>query len=187
MEILAALWLPTLVAAVVVFIASSIAHMVLPLHKGDYRKLPDEDAAMEVLRAQNLQRGQYAMPMPPSFKEMGSPEMKVRYEAGPVAMLTVLRPGVPDMRRELVVWFLYSCLVGLVSGYVAYLALGSGAEYRPVFRITSAVAVLVYGGAVLPDSIWKGVPWSTTFEYVLEGIVYGLLTAGVFGWLWPAA
>jgi hypothetical protein len=28
-------------------------------------------------------------------------------------------------------------------------------------------------------------PWSMTFKEVIDGLVYGLLTAGTFGWLWP--
>ena len=40
---ISALWLPILLSAVIVFVASSIIHMVLPVHRGDYRKLPEED------------------------------------------------------------------------------------------------------------------------------------------------
>lgn len=40
---LTALWLPILLAAVIVFFASFTMHMVLPYHKSDYQKLPDED------------------------------------------------------------------------------------------------------------------------------------------------
>ena len=47
---LAALWLPIILAAVIVFIASSILHMVLPYHRGDYKKLPDEDKVSAALR-----------------------------------------------------------------------------------------------------------------------------------------
>ena len=37
------LWLPVLVSAVIVFVASSILHMVLPFHRKDYRAVPSED------------------------------------------------------------------------------------------------------------------------------------------------
>ena len=36
---LSTLWVPILVSAVLVFVASSFIHMVLPYHKGDYRKV----------------------------------------------------------------------------------------------------------------------------------------------------
>ena len=45
-----ALWLPILVAAVLVFVASSIIHMFLPYHRTDYGKVPDEDAVMDAMR-----------------------------------------------------------------------------------------------------------------------------------------
>ena len=37
---LSALWLPIVLSAVIVFVASSIMHMVLPYHRSDYHKLP---------------------------------------------------------------------------------------------------------------------------------------------------
>jgi hypothetical protein len=54
---LAALWLPILLSAVIVFIASSIMHTVLPYHRGDYRGLPDEDNLLASLRGAGLTRG----------------------------------------------------------------------------------------------------------------------------------
>ena len=37
----------------------------------------------------------------------------------------------------------------------------------------------------LPNSIWWGKPWRNTCLEALDGVLYGLLTAGSFGWLWP--
>ena len=54
---LANLWLPVLLSAVIVFFASSIIHMVLPYHRSDYKKLPDEDNVRAALRAAGLGRG----------------------------------------------------------------------------------------------------------------------------------
>jgi hypothetical protein len=51
-----ALWLPILLAAVIVFAVSSLLHMVLPFHKGDYGKLQDEDAVMEAMRRNGARR-----------------------------------------------------------------------------------------------------------------------------------
>lgn len=185
MEFFSVLWLPILLSAVGVFVLSSLIHVVLPVHKDDYRKFPDEDAAMTSLREQGLTPGLYAMPMPASMKDMGSPEMKTRYEAGPVAFVTVLPSRVPNMGRELVSWFLYSCLVGIFTGYVAWVGVGPGGAYREVFRLTSTMAVFAYGLAYLPDSIWKAIPFRVTAKFVVSGVIYGLLTAGIFGWLWP--
>jgi hypothetical protein len=42
-----------------------------------------------------------------------------------------------------------------------------------------------YGLGNLAKVIWKGEPWSMVIKEVIDGLIYGLLTAGVFGWLWP--
>ena len=44
------LWIPILLSAVIVFVVSSIIHMVLPYHRTDYRKVPAENEVMEALR-----------------------------------------------------------------------------------------------------------------------------------------
>ena len=44
---------------------------------------------------------------------------------------------------------------------------------------------MAYGVGPLVDSIWKGQPWSATLKSVFDGLLYALVTAGVFGWLWP--
>jgi len=47
---LAALWLPILLSAIIVFVASSVMHMLLPYHRSDYRQLPEEDRLYGVAR-----------------------------------------------------------------------------------------------------------------------------------------
>ena len=42
-----------------------------------------------------------------------------------------------------------------------------------------------YAVALWQLSIWYGRSWRITIMYTLDGLIYALLTAGVFGWLWP--
>ena len=105
MVTIGALWLPILLSAVAVWVASAVIWMVMPHHKSDFRKLPDEDAALRALTPQRLVPGQYSIP---------------------------------------------------------------------------------YGTATVPEAIWFGRPWSVVVKGLLDALVYGLLTAGFFGWLWPA-
>jgi hypothetical protein len=56
-----------------------------------------------------------------------------------------------------------------------------------VFQVVGAAAFLAYAGQSAADSIWKYKPWSVTFRYLLDGLVYAALTAGSFAWLWPNA
>ena len=86
---LAALWLPILLSAVFVFVASSIIHMLLPYHRSDYRQLPDEDKILSVLRAAALKRGLYVFPFC-THKDMKSPAIVEKQKQGPVGFMTIL-------------------------------------------------------------------------------------------------
>jgi hypothetical protein len=187
MEFLTELWLPIVVSAVFVFVASAIIHMVLPFHRGDFGKMKNEEAVLASMRANGVGPGQYMFPCAASMKDMGSPEMVAKVKQGPVGYLTVVPPGGLNMNKSLVLWFLYTVLISLLAAYIGWHALGATNDYLPVFRITGAAAILAYAVGVVDNSIWKGVRWSTTAKFVFDGIVYGLVTAGTFGWLWPGA
>lgn len=181
------LWLPILLAAVLVFVVSSILHMVIPLHRSDYRKLPGEADILEAMRAQGVSPGLYSFPFPASMKDMSSPEHLEKMDQGPVGLLTIIPNGPPRMGKSLVQWFLFSILIGVFVGYVGSFVLAAGADYMTVFRLTGTVAILGYAFNTIPESIWKGLSWVTSAKFIFDGVVYGLVTAGVFAWLWPAA
>lgn len=187
MTTLAALWLPILLSAVFVFVASSVIHMLLPIHKSDYRKLPDEDAVRAALRGSPTPPGQYMIPCAASMKDLASPQMVAKFREGPVGVL-VLRPaGAPTMGKALGQWFVLCIVIGVFTAYLTGLALAPGAPGMQVFRIGATVAVLGYGFSSVSDSIWKGVAWSTTLKFLFDGVVYALVSGATFAWLWPAA
>ena len=179
------LWLPILLSAVIVFVVSSIIHMLLPYHRSDFRKIPSEDEVMEALRKFNIPPGDYVIPRAGSPKEMGTPEFIEKTTKGPVAFMTVMPSGPPSMTGSLVQWFIYSIVVGVFAAYIAGRALEPGAHYLEVFRFAGATAFVGYAIALLQNSIWYKRPWSTTLKSVFDGFVYALMTAGTFGWLWP--
>jgi hypothetical protein len=180
------LWLPILVSAVCVFVASSIVHMVLSYHRSNYGRLVDEDAVLEALRRAGVAPGNYMFPHMSSPKEMGSPEMLEKYNKGPVGVMNVIQNGPPAMPRVLAQWFAYSVVVSIFVGYVTGRALGSDAPYLSVLRMAGTVAFLAYASIHATDPIWKGERWGgTALNYTFDDLVYALLTGGVFGWLWP--
>jgi hypothetical protein len=179
-----ALWLPVLLSAVVVFIASSIIHMVLGYHAGDFAKVPNEDATMDALRALNIPPGDYVVPCAGSPSAMKDPAFIEKMNRGPVAMMTV-RPGGMAMGSSLLQWFLFCVLVSITAAYIAGRALPPGAHYLSAFRFAGATAFFGYSLGAWPASIWYKKKWSTTLKTTFDGLVYGLLTGGVFGWLWP--
>ncbi len=185
METLTGLWLPIVVSAVLVFVASSLIWNVLGAHKWHIRGLPDEAAARETLLKQGVAPGQYAIPYCPDRAMMKDPAFKEKLEKGPVAVLMVRRPGLPNMGAFLGGWFLYLLFVSYVVALVCGQTLSRGTPYGLVFRVAGAVAFAGYSFAHIPNAIWWGRPWKSALKEVADGVVYALLTAGTFGWLWP--
>lgn len=182
---LTALWLPILLSSVVVFLASSVIHMALPWHKSDYPKVPDEDRVLEALRPLAIPPGDYMIPRASSTQEMRSAEFTDKLNKGPVMVVTVLPNGPMTMGMSLVLWFVYSVVVGYFAAYVASRALPAGVEYLQVFRFIGTSAFIGYSLALWQMSIWYKRAWATTLKSTVDGLIYALLTAGVFGWLWP--
>lgn len=182
---LSSLWLPILLSAVIVFLASSVIHMMLPWHKSDYPKMPNEDKVMDALRPLAIPPGDYMIPRPSSTQEMRAPEFLEKMKKGPVVVMTVLPNGPMGMGKNLTQWFLYSVVVGVFGAYVAGRALPPGAAYLSVFRFVGVTAFLAYSAALWQMSIWYRRAWITTIKATVDGLIYGLLTAGTFGWLWP--
>jgi len=181
---LTALWLPIVVAAVIVFLASFIMHMLLPYHRSDYGQLPDEDNVRSALRAAGLKRGLYVFPFG-THKDMKSPAMVEKYKQGPVGFMTILPSGPPAMPKYLVQWFVFCLIIGFFTAYLTGHTVAPGANYLVVFRVAGCASFMAYGLGNLSNGIWKGQPWGVTIEEVIDGLIYGLLTAGTFGWLWP--
>lgn len=179
------LWLPILLSAVFVFVVSSIIHMLIPWHRNDHRKLPGEDAIRDIIRAQNVSKGIYFFPRATSMKDMASPEMQEKYREGPVGHVTIMDSGPPAMGRSLMLWFVYSIIVGVFAGYMAGMFNAPGAEYAAVQRAVGTVAILGYCAPFALDPVWKAQPWGVTLKHIIDGVIYGLVTAGTFGWLWP--
>ncbi len=185
MTALTALWLPILLAAVFVFIASSIIHMLPLWHRSDYPAVPDESAFISAVRPMAIPPGDYMVPRASGQKEMSTPEFKEKLNKGPVLVMSVFPSGPFNMGKTLALWFVYSVVVSYFSAYVAGRALGPGANYLDVFRFAGATAFIGYTLALWQMPIWYGRAWSMTLKQTFDGLIYSLLTAGAFGWLWP--
>lgn len=180
---IASLWLPILLSAVVIFFVSFLIHSILPYHRTDYVKVPNEDAAMDALRG--TPAGDYMIPHSRGRADMKDPAFLEKMNRGPIALITVLPSPPASIAKNLVRWFVYSLVVATFAAYIAGRTLGPGAEYRQVFRFVGTTTFIGYGLALAQGSIWFGRKWSTTLKSMMDALIYGLLTAGIFGWLWP--
>lgn len=182
---LAALWLPILLSAVLAFLVSSVIHMALPWHAKDYAAVPDEEALRRAVLPLNIPAGDYIVPRPGSAKELRDPAFQARRQEGPNIVMTVLPKGGNSMGRSLGLWFVYLVVVAIFAAYVAGRALGPGAAYPQVFRFVGVTAFLALAVGLWQMSIWWSRRWWTTFTTTVDGLVYALVMAGTFGWLWP--
>jgi hypothetical protein len=182
---LAQLWLPILVSSVAIFIASSIIHMGPFWHRSDYPAMRDQDRVMEALRPFTIAPGDYMMPRAASMAEARAPEFMEKMNKGPVMVVTVIPSGPWSMGKNLSQWFVYILLVSFFAAYVASRALPPGAEYLSAFRFAGTAAFLSYSVAIWQMSIWYHRAWSMTLKATIDGLIYSLITAGIFASLWP--
>jgi hypothetical protein len=175
------LWLPILVSAVFVFIASAAVWMAMPWHKTDFKKTGEEDAVRAALKGSAP--GLYMLPHCIDPKGLEDPAMKQKFIDGPLAYVTVVPNGLPQMGKKLVLSFLYYIFVGFLCAYFVTRTVAPDAHYLAVFRIAGTVAWVAYGIAFIQESVWFGRPWSLTIKNIFDALIYALLTGGVFGWL----
>lgn len=180
------LWMPIVLSAVIVFIASSVMHMALKYHAATYKRLPDEDKVLDAMRAAGaIEPGFYGFPYCSDMKAMNEKPMLDKYNAGPVGVMTLRARGPVKMGGHLLRWFLFALLISFFAAYLASRTLAPGTHYLEVFRVVGTVAFMAYAFGHISDWIWKSEPGGMTLIAIIDGFVYGMLTAGTFGWLWP--
>jgi hypothetical protein len=179
------LWAPILLSAVAVFVASSILHMLLPYHRSDYRQLPDENRVLDALRSAGVTPGRtYHFPYC-THKEMKSPEVQEKFKRGPVGLITIFPSGPPAMGKYLGLWFAFCVIISIFVACVTSQFFGPNAEHHHLVHMAAIIAFVGYGASQLQDSIWKGQTWGVTFKHLFDAVIYALITALTFGWLWP--
>ena len=184
MTFLIELWAPILLSAVIVFVVSSLIHTALQYHKNDYGQLKDETPIQNALSGFNIPAGDYFLPYCAGGEAMKSEEYKEKVKKGPVMVMTVFPAGGFGMAKSMILWFVYCVIVGIFAAYIASHTLDATTHYLEVFRIVGAAAFMGYSLALMQASIWYKKSWRSTIVSMVDGFIYALLTAGVFGWLW---
>ena len=183
---IAQLWMPILVTAVLIFIASSLIHMVFKWHNSDYRMLGNEDEVRAAIRAASAAPGQYVIPHCADMKDMAGETMQQKYREGPVALLTLKANGAPDMGKALGAWFLFCIAVAALAGCLAAGAFPAGKmQAHDAGQLVGVASFLAYFGGSVQMAIWMGKPWIAVSKDLLDSLIFGTISAVVFMWLWP--
>ena len=181
------LWMPILASAVIAWLASGLIHMLIKYHNSDFQKLDNEDDVMAAVREGSPSLGLHHFPHCADMKEMANEDMQQKMIKGPVGMLVMFPNGLPNMGKYLSQQFIFFLVGTALIAYCGTLVLLPGADFMTVFRFFSAVGFLAFGWANIPYSIWFGFQWSMTAKYLLDALIYALVVAATFAWLWPAA
>ena len=136
------------------------------------------------MRPFRLQPGEYMLPRAKDMKDCNAPEFVEKLNRGPV--LPHDRAGERadvDVAATRAVVHLHRRRVGADSLPRRGDASRGCALPRRLSR-RGHDRIDAYAAGVWPQSIWYQRPWSTTLKFTFDGLIYGLLTGGVFGWLW---
>lgn len=179
------LWLPILLSSVFVFFASSVFNMLLKFwHVPDYHGFSNEDEVGAAIRKSNATPGMYVIPYC-SPEAMKSPEIHEKFKQGPVGFVCLRQPGAMNMGASLGQWFVFCLFVSVLCACLASQVLGVAAPSHQVFHVVGLAAFLAHGLGSLPNGIWWGHAWKSVFKYAVDGLIYALIVAGTFVWLWP--
>ena len=183
MEFFADLWLPILLTTVVLFFASFVAWMILPHHFADKKKLPNQDAVMDLVREQNIPPGNYMFPYCDTKVEQGSKEFQDTYAKGPRGCLDVYE--IPNIGKNmaLTVVFFFVTTVGIA--YITHFVCppgGEGVDFMRVFRVAGVIGVLTHASSGVLNGIWFKRRQITD---TIDGVVFGLLLGLIFAAMWP--
>jgi len=179
------LWLAILLAGFLCWIASAMIHMLIKYHNADYKALSNEAEVSAALRAQSPPPALYTVPYCSDMKAMGEEAMQKKFNDGPVAMISIMPNGMPRMGKLLSQQILFFIFGSFLIGYLMTICIVGSTDCMMVFRQVFIASFLTYGWAQIPYSIWMGQPWSNCVRYLIDALIYAVVTAGVFAWLWP--
>jgi hypothetical protein len=190
MEFLLSLWLPILLSAAAVWIASMIVGMALPHHKQDWIGLPDppgEDGFMDYLRKSGLKPGNYLFPDFRGREALKSEKVEKALKEGPVGHLSVWQTPL-TMGGKMVGTFIVYLVVSALIAYLTRVALPpipGPTPFAKVFQFATTAGVLAYCFSFIPNALWWGSYKRTIVANVIDGILYAAITGAIVAWRWP--
>ncbi len=177
------LWLPILCSGLATHIASTLAWVVLPHHKPEWTKLPDEDGLLDWLNSRSTPAGQYIFPFHLGEDGKPSAEQEQKARDGCRGML-VLWPEPPNMGVNIGLTLAFFMVAAFTIGYLASLALAPGASFMDVLQLVGTAGLLTHCAAKFPNVFWFR---RKVAMDLVDGVAYALITGVIFAVMWPGA
>ena len=194
MDFLTHLWLPIVVSAAAVWIASALAWMLIGHHKGDWKEVPNEAEFIATIKRMGIAPGSYGFPEFRRLEGMSKDEKQAKWDEmqkSPIGLLRVW--GTISMGRSMLLTFVVFLVVSVLIGYLGWSALphgtasdGARPEFAKTMQVLGTAGILAYCFAGLPNDIWFQRSLREIVTSLIDGVVFGLITGAVFAWLWPA-
>ncbi len=174
------LWLPILLSGLATHIYSTLAWMLLPHHKPEWNRLPVEQELLELLNRHQVPPNQYMFPFAANGNEAGTPEFKTRQACSGM----LIRWATPlNMGAAIGKTLAFFMVAAACIGYLAGLAIPTpSADAAHVFRVVGTTGILTHCFAHFPHVFWFR---RRIAMEVLDGIIFAMITAGIFAALWP--
>lgn len=193
MDFLSHLWLPILVSAAAVWIASSLAWMVIGHHKHTWKEIPNEDEFIATIKRFRIAPGSCGFPEFRKCEGLSKEEKLAKWEEMQKHPIGVLRVWGPlSMGRNWVLSLVVNLVASTLIGYHGWSALRHGgsdgaptASFAKVMQVLGTVGILAYCFASLQNDIWFQRSRREVVTGLIDGVVLGLITGAVFRLLWP--
>jgi hypothetical protein len=172
------LWMPIVATGIATHIYSTLAWTVLPHHKPEWTKLPEEDETYQTL--ERIPAGQYVFPHASSQQDMQTEsfQKKMKSRSG----MLVIWPSPTNMGKAIIQTLVSYLVVAFVIGYLASISLSKGAEFMKVMQFTMTAGLLAHIAAKFPFVFWFR---RRIIMDVLDGVIFALITGAIFAALWP--
>ncbi|MEZ6070264.1 MAG: hypothetical protein R3C10_08290 [Pirellulales bacterium] len=174
------LWLPILLSGLATHVISTLAWMVLPHHKSEWRGLDAEDQFQDWIDKHQVPPGQYVFPHTQDMEEMKSAGFREK-QARCRGML-VLWPTPPQMGVNIALTLAFFFVAAFVIGYLASLGLPPGADFLRVFRFVTTAALLTHCAGKFPGVFWFR---RRVAMDLVDGVAFAVATGLIFAALWP--
>ena len=174
------LWLPIVLSGLATHVISTLAWIVLPHHKPEWKRLADEDDFHDWLDKKGVPADQYLFPFTRDPAEMKSDRFQEK-QAKCRGML-VLWPKPPNMGKNIGLTLTFFFVAAFIIAYLASIGLPAGASFVNVFRFVFTAGLLTHCAGQFPGIFWFR---RRVAMDLVDGVAYAVATGLIFAALWP--